>query len=176
METSPSVFPFVSAFLILSESIIYYSLEGVFLWRSIPVHSLWYPERGAGFDRPQVTSFLRYASSYCLGSRLVVPGLEPDVRYRLPLFSVAFSGPTGDRVGSQVSGAEALIVRLELAVFPLSMCPPFSQHCNPCHRGTRGACAQGKEETVYRLAADRGPGYLQCTTCASTSSSFSHPA
>ena len=31
METSPSVFPFVSAFLILSESIIYYSLEGVFL-------------------------------------------------------------------------------------------------------------------------------------------------
>ena len=40
METSPSVFPFVSAFLILSESIIYYSLEGVFLWRSNPVHSV----------------------------------------------------------------------------------------------------------------------------------------
>ena len=100
METSPSVFPFVSAFLILSESIIYYSLEGVFLRRSNPVHSVVPREGGAVFDRSQVTSFLRCASSYCLGSRLVVPGLEPDVRYRLPLFSVAFSGPIGDRVGS----------------------------------------------------------------------------
>ena len=87
------------------------------------------------------------ASSYHLGSRLVVPGLEPNVRQRLTLFSVVFSGPIRDRVGSQVSGAEALIVRPELAVFPLNVCPPFSHHCHPCCRGTRGACAHWKKRS-----------------------------
>ena len=40
VETSPSVFPFVSASLNLSASIIYYGLEGVILWGSITVQSV----------------------------------------------------------------------------------------------------------------------------------------
>ena len=116
------------------------------------------------------------AISYCLGRRSVVPGIKPHMRHRLPLFSPAFSAILGGRVGSQVSGAEVLTVRPDLPVFPLSVCPPFSQLSNPCHRGTRGACACWEKEAIYRLAADRGPHYLQCTTCASTSSSFSHLA
>ena len=40
VETSPSVFPFVSASLNLSASIIYYGLEGVILWGSILVQSV----------------------------------------------------------------------------------------------------------------------------------------
>ena len=40
VETSPSVFPFVSASLNLSASIIYYGLEGVSLWGSITVQSI----------------------------------------------------------------------------------------------------------------------------------------
>ena len=48
--------------------------------------------------------------------------------------------PIGSRVGTQVFRAEVLIVRPDLAVFLLSVCPPLSQHCNSYHRGTRGAC------------------------------------
>ena len=40
VETSPSVFPFVSASLNLSASIMYYGLEGVILWGSIIVQSV----------------------------------------------------------------------------------------------------------------------------------------
>ena len=40
VETSRSVFPFVSASPNLSASIIYYGLEGVILWGSITVQSV----------------------------------------------------------------------------------------------------------------------------------------
>jgi len=40
VETSPSVFPFVSASLNLTASFIYYGLEGVILWGSITVQSV----------------------------------------------------------------------------------------------------------------------------------------
>ena len=40
VETSPSVFPFVSASLNLSASIMYYGLEGVILWWSITVQTV----------------------------------------------------------------------------------------------------------------------------------------
>ena len=41
-----SVFPFFSASLNLSASIIYYGLDGMFLWGSMTVQSVWYPEWG----------------------------------------------------------------------------------------------------------------------------------
>ena len=73
VETSPSVFPFVSASLNLSASILYYGLEGVILGGSITV--LYIPlsaggggGRGAGFDGPQVKSFLRVCQHLWLGS------------------------------------------------------------------------------------------------------------
>ena len=40
VETSPSLFSFVSASLNLSASIIFYGLEGVILWGSITVQSV----------------------------------------------------------------------------------------------------------------------------------------
>ena len=40
VETSPSVFPFVSASLNLRASIMYYGLDGVILWGSITVQSV----------------------------------------------------------------------------------------------------------------------------------------
>ena len=46
METSRYVFPFVSASLNLSASIIYYGLEGVILWGSITVLSV--PQSAGG--------------------------------------------------------------------------------------------------------------------------------
>ncbi|SBO15087.1 hypothetical protein ANAPC1_01465 [Anaplasma phagocytophilum] len=71
---------------------------------------------GAGFDGPQVTSFLRVCQHLWLGSS-VLPGLKPNVRQRL-LFLSGIHCPIGGRVGSQVSGAEALNVRPDLAMFP----------------------------------------------------------
>ena len=82
----------------------------------------------------------------------MVPGLEPDVRYRLPLFSVAFSGPTGDRVGSQVSGAEALNVRPDLAVFP--------QVCTLPSPSTATLATEGQEGPVHREKRRQSIGWL----------------
>ena len=50
VETSPSVFPFVSAYWNLSASIIYYGLEGVILWGSITVQSVPSSEGGGEGD------------------------------------------------------------------------------------------------------------------------------
>ena len=93
METSPSVSPFVSASLNLSASIIYYGLEGVILWGSISVQSVPYSTGGgggAGFDGPQITTFLRLCQHQWLGSS-VVPGLAMVQ----PHLSRVFKGETG---------------------------------------------------------------------------------
>ena len=134
------------------------------------------PRGGAGFDGPQVTSFLRVCHHLSPWER--IGGRRTEARCEAQTSSIlnGLLKPIGSRVGTQVFRAEVLIVRPNLPVFPLSVCPSLSQHCNPCQRGTRGACACWKKEPIYRLAADRGPRYLQCTTCAGTRSSFSHPA
>ncbi|SBO33904.1 hypothetical protein ANAPC4_01352 [Anaplasma phagocytophilum] len=67
---------------------------------------------GAGFDGPQVTSFLRVCQHLWLGSS-VLPGLKPNVRQRLLFLSGIHC-----LIGGRVSGAEALNVRPDLAMFP----------------------------------------------------------
>jgi hypothetical protein len=142
METSPSFFPFFSASLNFSASIIYYGLEGVILWGSISVQSVPYSTGGgggAGFDESQVTSFLRVCQHLWLGSS-VVPGLKPDVRQRLPFsqwLSLSYWGQGG--VPSFWSGSPEYQARS--GCVPSSMYAPVSQHCNPSHRGTRGECS-----------------------------------
>ena len=144
METSCSVFPFVSASPNLSASIIYYGLEGVILWGSITVQSV--PsseggggEDGAGFDGPQVTSCLRVCQHLWLGSS-VVSRLKPDVRQRLPFphwLSLSYWGQGG--IPSFWSRSPECQARS--GCVSSGMYTPLSQHCNPCHRGTRGACS-----------------------------------
>ena len=78
------------------------------------------------------------SSSYRLGN-LVVPGLKPDVRQRLPFFQW-FSLSYWVQGGSQVSGAEALNVRPDLAVFP--------QICMLPSPSTATLATEGQEEHV----------------------------
>ena len=126
---------------------------------------------------PQVTSFLRVCQHLWLRSS-VVTGLKPDVRQRLPFpqwLSLSYWGQGG--IPSFWSRSPECQARS--GCVPSSMHAPLSQHCNPCHRGTRGASScykEIKQEQIYRLAAYRGPGYLQLAICASTSSSVSCPA
>ena len=103
-------------------------------------------QRGAGFDGAQVTSFLRVCHHLSPWEEICGARDKAICDAQTSILSGLLSH-IGDRVGSQVSGAEALIVRPELAVFPLSVCPPFSHHCNPCHRGTRGACTHWKKRS-----------------------------
>ena len=94
---------------------------------------------GAGFDGPQVTSFLRVCQRLWLGSS-VVPGLKPDVRQRLPFphwLSLSYWGqggiPSFLRRNSECQPRSGCV--------PSSIYVPLSQHCNPCHRRPRGACS-----------------------------------
>jgi len=98
------------------------------------------PRGGAGFDGPQVTSFLRVCHHLSPWERIGATRTEARCEAQTSCILSSLLKPTGGRVGTQVFGAEVLIVRPDLAVFPLSVCPPLSQHFNPCHRGTRGAC------------------------------------
>ena len=93
---------------------------------------------GAGFDGPQITSFHRVCQHLWLGSS-EVPRLKPDVRQTLP-FLIGFHCPIGGRAGSQVSGAEALNVRPDLAVFPQGCTLPFPS--------TATLATEGQEEHV----------------------------
>jgi len=140
------------------------------------LYSLCGTQSGAGFDGSQVTSFLRLCHQLLPWEEICGARAKGPCEAQTSSILSGLLSHIGGRVVSQVSAAEVLIVRPDLPVFPLSVCPPFSQQCNPCHRGTRRACACWEKEPIYRLAADRGPCYLQYTTCASTSSSFSHPA
>ena len=143
MKTSPFIFRFFSASLNLSASIIYYGLEGVILWGSITVQSVPYSVEsggGVGLDLMDHRSCLSLgcASSYHLGNS-VVPGLKPDVRQRLCFFfqwlSLSYWGQ--GVVPSFWSRSPECQARS--GCVPSSMYVPLSQHCNPCHRGTRGA-------------------------------------
>ena len=83
-------------------------------------------------------------------------------------------------MGSQVSGAEALNIRPDLAVFP--------QVCMFPSPSTATLATEGQEEHVMVrkkkganlqagrcTSAHRGLGYLQLTICASTNSSIPCP-
>jgi len=140
------------------------------------LYSLCGTQSGAGFDGSQVTPFLRVCHQLSPWEEICGARAKATCEAQTSSILSGLLSHIGGKVPTRVSGAEVLTVRPDLLVFPLSVCPPFSQHCNPCHRGTRGACASWKKEPIYRLVADRGPRYLQYTTCASTSSSFSHPA
>ena len=94
---------------------------------------------GAGFDAPHVTYFLRVCQHLWLRST-VVPGLKPDVRQRLPFpqwLSLSYLWRGG--IPSFWSRSPEYQARSDCV--PSSMYAPLFQHCNPCHRGTRGACS-----------------------------------
>ena len=82
------------------------------------------------------------SSSYRLGN-LVVPGLKPDVRQRLPFFQW-FSLSYWVQGGSQVSGAEALNVRPDLAVFPQICMLPSPSTATLAKEGHKGPVHVGK--------------------------------
>ena len=108
---------------------------------------------GAGFDGPQVTSFHRVCQHLWLGSS-VVPGLKPDVRQRLPFphwLSLSYWGQGG--IPSFWSRSPECQARS--GCVPSRMYAPLSQHCNPCHRGTRGACSGWKNNK-----RSKSPGWL----------------
>jgi len=107
----------------------------------------------------------------------VVPGLKPDVRQRLPFpqwLSLSYWG----LVGSQVSGAEVLNVRTDLAVFPRVCTLPSPRTATLATEGQEEHVLIRKitNEQICRLAAYRDLGYLQRAICAITISSVSFPA
>ena len=94
---------------------------------------------GAGFDGLQVTSFLRVCQHLWLGSS-VVPSLKSEVRQRLPFphwLSLSYWGQGG--MPSFWSRSPECQTRSGCVTS--DMYTPLSQHCNPSHRGTRGACS-----------------------------------
>ena len=94
---------------------------------------------GAGFDGLQVTSFLSVCQHLWLGSS-VVPGLKPEVRQRLPFpqwLLLSYWGQGGmPSFWSRSPESQA-----RSGCVTSGMYAPLSQHCNPFHRGTRGACS-----------------------------------
>ena len=97
---------------------------------------------GAGFDGPQVTSCRRVYQHLWLESS-VGPGLKPDVRQKLPFpnwLSLSYWGQGG--MPSFLSRSPECQARSGWV--PSRMYTPLSQDCNPCHRGTRGACSGWK--------------------------------
>ena len=115
--------------------------------------SWWWGWGGAGFDGPQVTSFLRVCQRLWLGSS-VVPGLKPEVRqiFHFPqLLSLSYWGqggiPSFLRRNSECQPRSGCV--------PSSIYVPLSQHCNPCHRRPRGACSGWKNNK-----SSKSPGWL----------------
>ena len=108
---------------------------------------------GAGFDGPQITSFHRVCQHLWLGSS-EVPRLKPDVRQTLPFphwLSLSYWGQGG--IPSFWSRSPECQARS--GCVPSRMYAPLSQHCNPCHRGTRGACSGWKNNK-----RSKSPGWL----------------
>ena len=97
---------------------------------------------GAGFDGPQVTSFLTVCQHLWLRSS-VVPGLKPDVRQRLP-FPQCLSLSYWWQGGIPSFRSRSPECQARSGCVSSGMYTPLSQHCNPCHRGTRGACSGEK--------------------------------
>ena len=123
---------------------------------------------GAGFTGLHVTSFLRVCQHLWLGSS-VVPGLKPEVRQRLPFpqwLSLSYWGQGG--ISSFWSRSPECQSRS--GCFPSSMYAPLSQHCKPCHRGTRGACSGQKNNR-----RKKSPGWL-LTEIQATSNVTSVPS
>ena len=101
---------------------------------------------GAGFDGPQVTSFLRVCQHLWLEST-VVPGLKPDVRQRLPFpqwLSLSYWGQCG--IPSFWSRSPEYQARS--GCVPSSMYALRSQHCNPS--------TEGQEEHVLVIKITKG--------------------
>ena len=94
---------------------------------------------GAGFDGPQFTPFDRVCQHLWLGSS-VVSGLKPDVRQTL-LFPQWLSLSYWGLGGIPGFWSRSPECQARSACVPTSMYDTLSQHCNPCHRGTRGACS-----------------------------------
>jgi len=119
VKISP-VFPFVSASLNLSASVIYYDLEGVILWGSITVECV--PQSAGGWGWIWCT--MDHKSHLSLGCASTYSGevqwyqVWSQMWGRDFLFLSGFHCPIGGRVGSQGPGAEELNVRPDLAVFP----------------------------------------------------------
>ena len=76
-----------------------------------------------------------------------MPGLKTDMRHRL-LFLSGFHCPIGGRVGSQISGAEALKVRPDMAM--------FSQVCTLSSPSTATLATEGQEEHVLVRKKKKG--------------------
>ena len=94
---------------------------------------------GAGFDGPQVTSCLSVCENLWLRTSVVL-GLKQDVRQGLPFpqwLSLSYCGQGG--IPNFWSRSPEYQARS--GCDPSSMHAPLSQHCNPCHRGTRGVCS-----------------------------------
>ena len=84
----------------------------------------------------------------------VVPRLKPDVQKRLPFpqwLSLSYWGQGG--IPSFWSRSPECQARS--GCVPSRMYAPLSQHCNPCHRGTRGACSGWKNNK-----RSKSPGWL----------------
>ena len=114
-------------------------LQGQHHCKVCTIVSWWWGWGGAEFDGLQVTSFLRVCQHLWRGSS-VVPGLKPNVRQRLPIpqwLSLSYWGQGG--IPSFGRGSPKCQARS--GCVPSSMYAPLFQHCNPCHRGTRGACS-----------------------------------
>ena len=98
-----------------------------------------------------------------------MPGLKTDMRHRL-LFLSGFHCPIGGRVGSQISGAEALKVRPDMAM--------FSQVCTLSSPSTATLATEGQEEHVLvrkKKKRSESTGWL-LTVVQATSNSPSVPA
>ena len=86
--------------------------------------------------------------------RSMVPGLRPDVSQSLPFphwLSLSYWGQGG--IPSFWSRSPEYQPRS--GCVPSSMYTPLCQHCNPCHRGTRGACSGWKNNK-----RSKSPGWL----------------
>ena len=84
----------------------------------------------------------------------VVPRLKPDVRQRLPFphwISLSYWGQ-GGLPSFRSRGPEC---KARSGCVPSRMYAPLSQHCNPSHRGTRGACSGWKNNK-----RSKSPGWL----------------
>ena len=125
---------------------------------------------GAGFDGPQIMSFLRVCQQLSPGQ---FGGARSEARCEAEtlFFFSGFHCPIGGRVWSQVSGADPLNVRPDLAVFP--------QVCMFPSPSTATLATEGQEEhspvRTKKKKRRKSTGWL-LTEVQATSNSPSVPA